>query len=180
LSDGLKPKPFAPSRYTADNRPTFMKQLDSRRLRQFQLRHLLGLTTAAAVLFAALAPTIRQLDREAQLHAVVRAVVLAILILGFLGYLIFMRQKIEHAAGPVIERFESFSSRVWNWLIGSLLWIGYVGSLWAQYQSPQTVHDANFLPGYPTCYFSRSTISWFAVGGESTPRASWPASMASS
>ena len=48
-----------------------------------------------------------------------------------------------------------------NWLIGSLLWIGYVGSVWAQYQSPETVHDSNFLPGSPYLLFF--AVNYFVV-----------------
>jgi len=140
-----------------------MKPHDSRRLRQFRLWHLLVLMTGAALLFGVWAPTIRHLDRPAQLAAIGRIVVFAYLTFGFAGYLIFMRHKIERIAGPVIEQFESFSSRVWNWVIGCTLWISYLVTFWVQFEPSRAGTGINFVPGSPVLLFF--AVSYVVVRG---------------
>jgi hypothetical protein len=120
------------------------------RYRQYQLRHLLGLLTVAAVLCAVLAPHIRAMDRDAQVFTLVKSLIVAVAVIGITGFLIVKREKLEDIAGPQLARFERRQSRIWSWVIGGLLVVSYLGTIWAE---PVKSLDVDIVPGSPVLLF---------------------------
>ncbi|MGD9722065.1 MAG: hypothetical protein AB7O59_12515 [Pirellulales bacterium] len=123
--------------------------LDNRRYRQFQVRHLAGLTAAAAVLFAVVAPYFREMNAERQLTTAAQAGVLLLAVIGILAYTLNRRRAAERQAGALIERFERFTSRVLFWLLASGMWIAYVATVWFHFADPARNPSFALVPGSP-------------------------------
>jgi hypothetical protein len=121
---------------------------------QFQLKHLFGLCTAAAILFGILAPGFRRLGRGDQILVGIQLVVLTISICGILLWLLRARLKAQKTAGPLIERFDRMSSQIFSWIIAAALWLMYGATVWVQSQDPD--QSAAIFPGNPW-------FLWFAV-----------------
>ena len=121
-----------------------------RRFSQFEVRHLFGLITCAAVTFAIVAPVIRELDHKTQVVAARKTVVAVLAATALTVFLAIRRRRIERKAGPLLHRCERKTSRVVSWLIGLSLWVGYAGSIWSDWVTNRP-RQANFtyLPGSP-------------------------------
>ena len=113
-----------------------MSQNESRKFYQFQIQHLLGLLTGAAVLFAILAPRFRQLDPADRLAAALKSLLVVAVTLGIMAFLVVRRQKLERQAGPAIERFERRSSRIVSFLVGVALWVAYAATILVETETP--------------------------------------------
>ena len=123
---------------------------ESHRYRQFQLRHLLGITAGAAVLCAVLAPLFRGLDTAAQVTAVVKTGTVLAAALCIVVYLMFKRASVERDAGPLIEHFERRASRIRYWLAASALWILSLAEVVIDLISENRI---SILPGSPVMLF---------------------------
>lgn len=121
-----------------------------RRFGQFQIRHLFGLITCAAVTFAIVAPVIRELDHKTQVAAARKTVVAVLAATALTVFLAVRRRRVERKAGPLVHRCERKTSRMLSWLIGLSLWVGYVGSIWADWVTNRPrQQDFGYLPGSP-------------------------------
>ncbi|MEX2112232.1 MAG: hypothetical protein WD845_03555, partial [Pirellulales bacterium] len=128
---------------------------------QFQVRHLLGLITGAAVLFAVVGPVIREADREKQFAASRKTAIGVGAAAGLMVLLLNKRHRSERAAGPVIQRFERLSSRLLSWLIAAVIWIGYVATIWWQWRIGQLPSRFEPVPGSPILLFF--AVNYFVV-----------------
>jgi hypothetical protein len=100
------------------------------RFAQFQLRHLLGLVTVAAVLLAAAAPYFRQLERDAQVTVLVKTTGIVAVALAILVGLLYARGKALGRSGPVVEHCQRLRSRILSWLVAASTWAAYASTLW--------------------------------------------------
>jgi hypothetical protein len=126
-----------------------MSHRESPQTGQFRLRDLLGLITGTAIFFAAFAPYFRTLDRAAQISAAVKASTMAVLAIGMMAFLVAKRRRAERRAGPLIERFGRFSSRVVTVLIALALCAAYASSIWFQHSPPPGHRGPAIMPGSP-------------------------------
>lgn len=124
-----------------------------RRLWQFQVKHLLGLLTAAAVILAIAAPQFRKLDGAAQLRVAARTGVVLIAVLVMLVFIISKRQKNEQAAGPLVERFERMSSRLAHYALLAMFVSAYAGTTWVEFLRPPMTYEYFTPPGSPVLLF---------------------------
>ncbi len=69
---------------------------------QFQVRHLLGIVTVAALMAAIVAPVFRELDRESQWTASRQTAVVIVAAGGIVGFLFIKRRNAERAAGAAV------------------------------------------------------------------------------
>jgi hypothetical protein len=82
---------------------------------QYQLQHLMGLTTAFAVLLAVLVPPLRGLDWRMQASMAIQVTIWGAVLFGVLVFCSWRRYRVEMTAGRLFDRFTRKSS---HWLSG--------------------------------------------------------------
>jgi MFS family permease len=93
---------------------------------QYQLQHLLGLTTALAVLLAVLVPLLRGLDWRLQASVAIQATILGAVLFGVLVLCSWRRYRVEMTAGRLFDRFTRKSSHWLSWLMISAMAAWYL------------------------------------------------------
>lgn len=128
---------------------------------QLRLRHLFGLTAAAAILAAMLAPWLRGLDDRTQVLALVRLTSLLVLVTGAMAYMLLKRHRVEVDAGQPITTFARPWSNLWHWGIFGLFLLVYLGTVVLDARVARPSSSWDFLPGSPiVLYFG---VNYFVL-----------------